>query len=152
MPATAASSAARCRAWPRALKRSTASRDDASDSRLPRLAARGQRAVRGMLPGRTGGVMRRLSMLAMVVTVGVAGVACGPQPGTLQASAGALGAATMRSIEFSGTGRWYQFGQAPAPSLPWPQFDVNAYRAAINFETPAARVQMTRKQTVEAGR
>jgi glyoxylase-like metal-dependent hydrolase (beta-lactamase superfamily II) len=95
--------------------------------------------------------MRRLSFAGMVV-MGVAAAACGPQPGTLQASAEALGASTMRSIEFAGTGRWFQFGQAPAPSLPWPQFDVSAYRAAINFETPAARVQMTRTQTVEPGR
>ena len=58
----------------------------------------------------------------------------------------------MKSIEFSGTGRWFQFGQAPSPTLPWPQFDVSSYTATINYETPAARVQMTRKQTVEPGR
>ena len=57
-----------------------------------------------------------------------------------------------RSIEFSGSGRWFQFGQAPSPTLPWPQFDVSSYTATINYETPAARVQMTRIQTIEPGR
>ena len=58
----------------------------------------------------------------------------------------------MNSIEFSGTGKWYQFGQAPNPTLPWPQFDVSAFTATVNYATPSARVQMTRKQTVEPGR
>jgi len=34
----------------------------------------------------------------------------------------------------------------------WPQFDVTAYTAAINYQTPGARVQMTRKQTVDPAR
>ncbi|MGH9383481.1 MAG: MBL fold metallo-hydrolase, partial [Vicinamibacterales bacterium] len=78
--------------------------------------------------------------------------ACGPQAGTLQGAAETLGAATTRSIEYSGTGRWFQFGQAPSPTLPWPRFDVSAFTAAINFDTASARVEMTRKQTIEQGR
>jgi glyoxylase-like metal-dependent hydrolase (beta-lactamase superfamily II) len=71
---------------------------------------------------------------------------------TLEAAREALGATQLRSIAFSGTGRWYQFGQAPSPTLPWPQFDVSAYTATVNYDTPSARVQMTRIQTVEPGR
>ena len=96
--------------------------------------------------------MRRLSILTMGFVMAVALAACGPQAGTLQASATALGAANLKSIEYSGSGRWFQFGQAPSPTLPWPQFDVSAYDAAINFDTASARVRMTRKQTVEPGR
>src|SRR5438094_4769541 len=58
----------------------------------------------------------------------------------------------MKTIEYSGTGKWYQFGQAPSPTLPWPPFDVSAYTASINYDTPAARIQMTRKQVVEPDR
>src|SRR5262249_8528749 len=79
-------------------------------------------------------------------------IACGSKAGTLQASADALGAADTRTIEYSGTGKWFQFGQAPNPTLPWPPFDVSAFTASINYETPAARIQMTRKQAVESGR
>ena len=96
--------------------------------------------------------MKRPSLVGICVAVAVALVACGPQPGTLDAAAGSLGTANLRSIEYSGTGRWFQFGQAPSPTLPWPQFDVSAFNAVINFETSSARVQMTRKQTIEPGR
>jgi glyoxylase-like metal-dependent hydrolase (beta-lactamase superfamily II) len=78
--------------------------------------------------------------------------ACGSKAGSLQASADALKANDTRTIEYSGTGKWFQFGQAPNPTLPWPAFDVSAYTAAIDYNAPAARIQMTRKQVVEPGR
>ena len=78
--------------------------------------------------------------------------ACGPRAGTLEGADAALRAAEMNSIEFSGSGRWYQFGQAPNATLPWPQFDVSAYKATINYAAPSARVQMTRLQTVDPAR
>ena len=96
--------------------------------------------------------MRTLMIPSLVVAIAVVASACGPQAGSLQAANETLGTAQVNAIEFSGTGRWYQFGQAPAPNLPWPQFDVSAYTATINYATPAARVQMTRKQTIESGR
>jgi glyoxylase-like metal-dependent hydrolase (beta-lactamase superfamily II) len=100
----------------------------------------------------TGGCMRRLGILLAGLVIATILTACGPQPGTLQAAAQTLGTANLKSIEYSGTGRWFQFGQAPSPTLPWPQFDVSAFTAAINFDTSSARVEMTRKQTVEPGR
>src|SRR5215510_4927197 len=96
--------------------------------------------------------MRRLSTLASLLVVGALVVACGPKPASLQGASDTLGVAQLNSIEFSGTGKWYQFGQAPNPTLPWPQFDVSAYTQTINYATPASRVQMTRKQTIEPGR
>src|ERR1051325_8952122 len=78
--------------------------------------------------------------------------ACGPQAGSLQASANALKAADTRTIEYSGTGKWFQFGQAPNPTLAWPAFDVSAFTASIDYAAPAARIQMTRRQVVEPGR
>ena len=96
--------------------------------------------------------MRTLMIPFLAVAIAVASAACGPQAGSLQAANDALGATQVNSVEFSGTGRWYQFGQAPAPGTPWPQFDVSRYTATVNYATPAARVQMTRKQTIEPGR
>lgn len=72
--------------------------------------------------------------------------------GTLQEASDALGAGKVQSIAFTGTGRWYQFGQAPNPKSPWPPFDVSSYNAEINYDQSAARVQITRKQVVESGR
>lgn len=74
------------------------------------------------------------------------------QPLPLESAAQTLKANDTPAIEFSGTGRWFQFGQAPAPGTPWPAFDVSRYSAAIDYATPAARVQITRRQVVEPGR
>jgi glyoxylase-like metal-dependent hydrolase (beta-lactamase superfamily II) len=93
-----------------------------------------------------------LSFAATFLTVVVSVAACGEQAGTLAAARAAMGADRVTAIEFAGSGRFFQFGQAPSPSLPWPQFDVSSYTASINYTTPAARVQMTRIQTVEPGR
>ncbi|MFT3930995.1 MAG: MBL fold metallo-hydrolase [Spongiibacteraceae bacterium] len=70
----------------------------------------------------------------------------------LQDAAKQIDATGTQSIAFSGTGKWYQFGQAPNPTSAWPQFDVSSYSATINYDTQAARVQIVRKQTIEAGR
>jgi glyoxylase-like metal-dependent hydrolase (beta-lactamase superfamily II) len=96
--------------------------------------------------------MRHVTALATVLVLATAFTACGPPAGSLEAAAETLGTANLRSIEFSGSGRWFQFGQAPAPTLPWPEFQVKTYSAAIDFETPGSRVQVTRIQTVEPGR
>lgn len=98
----------------------------------------------------TGGLkLRQLTAIALAVA---SFSAWGQDAPSLAASTEALGASQLKSIEFTGAGHWYQFGQAPNPSLSWPQFDVSSYKATINFEAPAERVQITRKQTVEPKR
>ncbi|MES2262400.1 MAG: MBL fold metallo-hydrolase [Pseudomonadota bacterium] len=76
----------------------------------------------------------------------------GSHAADLQSASEKLSVSGTRTIEFSGNGKWFQFGQAPAPALAWPQFDVSAYQASINYETASARVQIVRKQTIEKGR
>jgi glyoxylase-like metal-dependent hydrolase (beta-lactamase superfamily II) len=96
--------------------------------------------------------MTKSTIVAMAVVAASASAACGPSAGTLGAASETLGVGRVTSIEFSGTGKWFQFGQAANPTLPWPQFDVSRYTATVNYETPAARVQMTRLQAIEPGR
>jgi glyoxylase-like metal-dependent hydrolase (beta-lactamase superfamily II) len=94
---------------------------------------------------------RLVLVLGLVMAASVA--ACAPpEVGTLQAATAALGAGNLKSIEYSGTGKWFQFGQAPSPTLPWPAFDVTSFTARIDYDTPAARVQMERIQVVEPNR
>ena len=78
--------------------------------------------------------------------------ATGKPDRTLTRAAKVLGATEISRLEFGATGNWYQFGQAPAPGLAWPQFAVSNYRASIDYGTPAARVQITRSQVVEPDR
>ena len=96
--------------------------------------------------------MRRLIIPAVAIVAATVSAACGPQAGTLEGVNEALGTTQLTSIQFSGTGRWYQFGQAPNPTLPWPQFDVSSYTQTVDYAAPAARVQMVRRQTVEPDR
>jgi glyoxylase-like metal-dependent hydrolase (beta-lactamase superfamily II) len=95
--------------------------------------------------------MIRSVVLVMPLVV-VMAVGCSRPTGTLQSATETMGAAQMNSIAFSGTGKWYQFGQAPNPTLAWPQFDVSEFTTTVNYAAPSARVQMTRKQTVEPNR
>lgn len=74
------------------------------------------------------------------------------QAASLETAAQSLGAAQVQSLEFSGNGQWFQFGQAPAPELPWPRFDVSRYVASIDYAAPAARVQINRLQAIDPQR
>jgi len=96
--------------------------------------------------------MRTLIRVALGIVTAAASSACARNADPLHASADFLKAAGTTTIEYSGTGKWYQFGQAPNPSLPWPPFDVSTYSASINYTAPASRIVMTRKQVVEPGR
>jgi glyoxylase-like metal-dependent hydrolase (beta-lactamase superfamily II) len=97
-------------------------------------------------------ISRRAAVFATFTLATAVACAAGPEPGSLEAAQAALGAGELRSIEFTGKGRWFQFGQAPSPTLPWPRFDVTSYTATIDYAAPAARIQMVRTQTVEPGR
>ncbi|RZL04367.1 MAG: MBL fold metallo-hydrolase [Rubrivivax sp.] len=96
--------------------------------------------------------MRIATLPALGLTIALSATAMAAHAASLKEAVDVLGAASTQSIEYSGTGRWFQFGQAPAPSLPWPPFDVSRYVANIDYVNAAARVQIVRKQVVEAGR
>ena len=97
----------------------------------------------------------RKSIHNTIASLSIAFAAAGSfaaQAQTLQEAADAAGVSKIKSVEFSGTGRWYQFGQAPNPESAWPPFDVKSYTGDINYDTASARVQSTRFQVVEPGR
>src|ERR1700690_1236422 len=98
--------------------------------------------------------MRRsgILMLALAAAAATATLAAAQQSGTLDSANTALGADRINSIEYSGSGKWYQFGQEPDPDLPPPEFDLSSYVATIDYTKAAKRVQMTNKQTVDPGR
>jgi glyoxylase-like metal-dependent hydrolase (beta-lactamase superfamily II) len=58
----------------------------------------------------------------------------------------AIGADTLKTVQYSGTGFDFAFGQAPNPSLPWPKFIDKSYTRTIDFEAPASRVDRVRVQ------
>lgn len=58
----------------------------------------------------------------------------------------AMGADTLKTAQYSATGLDFALGQAPNPNSPWPKFINKSYTRAINFETPASRVDRVRVQ------
>lgn len=58
----------------------------------------------------------------------------------------ALGADSLKTLEFSGSGYDYAIGQAPRPGAPWPKFIDKTYTRVVNLEAPASRMQRIRMQ------
>src|SRR5215813_10768862 len=75
-----------------------------------------------------------------------------PAPGHAQQQTGlatvaeAMGAASLNSIEFTGSGFVFSFGQAYEPGERWPRFIQRVYSAAVNYQTPAMRLIQVRSQ------
>jgi hypothetical protein len=70
----------------------------------------------------------------------------------LDRAASTLGVDAIQSLEFEANGRYYQFGQAPAPELPWPAFDVTGYTATLDYARAAVHAKYRRVQVQEPGR
>ena len=68
------------------------------------------------------------------------------QTNRLSAAAEAMGATTLNSIQYTGSGNVFSFGQAFEPGERWPRFVQRVYSAAINYQTPAMRLIQVRSQ------
>ena len=62
--------------------------------------------------------MRTKTVVALGLVAAAVSTACAQQAGTLQAAANTFKVADFKTIEYYSTGKWYQFGQAPSPTLP----------------------------------
>ncbi|MBI4886099.1 MAG: MBL fold metallo-hydrolase [Acidobacteria bacterium] len=89
--------------------------------------------------------MRHISALVAGIALAVAVAGCS-RPTGVAAAADAMGATNLNSIQFSGTGANFAFGQAYSPGGPWPRFDVKSYTAAVDYQAPAMRLEMVRAQ------
>ena len=64
----------------------------------------------------------------------------------LDRAAATLGAASLGSIQFSGTGSDYQFGQGYDGNAPWPRFGLPRFVITIDYTIPAFLDERTRVQ------
>jgi glyoxylase-like metal-dependent hydrolase (beta-lactamase superfamily II) len=80
---------------------------------------------------------------ALVLT---AAIVRGQAPSPIASAAAALGTDTLQSIQFSGWGSDYIFGQAYDGHSPWPRFTLPSITVAIDFTTPALRDDRRRAQ------
>ena len=91
--------------------------------------------------------MKKLSLTACALAI-LATVSIRSQDasGPVAAAAAALGAGNLRSIQYSGWGSDYIFGQAYDGNSPWPRFNVPAITIAIDYTTNALRDDRRRAQ------
>ena len=89
--------------------------------------------------------MRTMTALVCGLALAVAVSGCSRKSGAA-AAADAMGATNLNSIQFSGSGTNYAFGQAYTPAGPWPRFEVKSYTAVVDYQTPAMKVDMLRAQ------
>ena len=83
--------------------------------------------------------MPKLIALALLVSLITGCAATQDARPALEGATRALGGATLKSIEYSGTGDTYSFGQTVVPGQPWPKFTLKSYTASVNYETAAFR-------------
>ena len=68
------------------------------------------------------------------------------QQNRLDQAAAAMGATTLNSIQYTGSGNVFSFGQGFEPGERFPRFIQRTYNAAINYQTPAMRLIQVRSQ------
>src|SRR5262245_66432493 len=89
--------------------------------------------------------MRTITALVAALALVVVVSACSRKSGAA-AAADAMGATNLNSIQFSGSGTNYAFGQAYSPGGPWPRFEVKTYTVAVDYQMPAMKLDMLRAQ------
>src|SRR5258706_3372670 len=91
-------------------------------------------------------MMRVLGAAIVGMAVAMSILSCAQQKTGLAAVADAMGATNLNSIEYSGSGELFGFGQAFIPGERWPRFVHRSYVASINYQTPAMRLNTVRSQ------
>src|SRR5882762_8368220 len=89
---------------------------------------------------------RSISVTLMAALLILAPLAASAQDNraALEPIAKAMGAGSVKSIQYSGNGANFQVGQNYTPDLPWPRFVVKSYTRTVSYETAAIRDQLVR--------
>jgi glyoxylase-like metal-dependent hydrolase (beta-lactamase superfamily II) len=64
----------------------------------------------------------------------------------LDEAARAMGADGLRSLEYSGSGVVFAFGQSTTPGQPWPRLNLKSFTRSVNYETASLRDEIIRTQ------
>ena len=86
-----------------------------------------------------------LAALALILAVGSPVVAQDARA-VLRAAEAAMGAANLKTIQYSGTGMNAAVGQSFSPLDDWPRFDITRYVRTIDYDAKSSREEFTRRQ------
>ena len=85
-------------------------------------------------------------LTSMVWTAAAPMAAAQDARSVLQAAAKAMGADSMKSIQYSGTGWQGAVGQNFSPEMDWPRFDLPSYTRTIDFDAKSSKDEFVRRQ------
>ena len=91
-------------------------------------------------------------LLAALVLLAPAAVGAQDARTALETAARASGAAGLKSIQVTGSGLSYSAGQAAAPGLAWPKFNVKSLTRDVNYDTASLRDDYVRTQAEDPPR
>jgi glyoxylase-like metal-dependent hydrolase (beta-lactamase superfamily II) len=94
------------------------------------------------------------TLVVMAAAILLSPLAAHAQDGrsVLESVAKAMGATTLKSIQYSGSGVSFASGQSPAPGMPWPRFNVKSYTRTASYETASLRDELVRTQAEDPPR
>src|SRR5262249_54481409 len=90
--------------------------------------------------------MHRTITAGLALVLAMAGHSHAQEGGRVAAAANAMGAANLNSIEYSGSGQVFGFGQAYEPGERWPRFVQRSYIVAANYQAAGMRLTQVRSQ------
>ena len=91
--------------------------------------------------------MLKKSLAAIAIVTWLSGTAAAQDARTVINNASrAMGADTLKTIQYSAVGNDFAVGQSYSPTSPWPKFVNITYTRAIDFQVPASRVDRIRIQ------
>ena len=64
----------------------------------------------------------------------------------VQAAAQAMGTASLKTVQYAGTGWNAAVGQSFSPSEDWPRFEITRYTRTIDYDAKSSREELTRRQ------
>ena len=91
-------------------------------------------------------MLKKLSLVVTLAIVLTTMPSAQDAKGVIAAASKAMGADSLRTIEYSGNGYDFVLGQAYSPSLAWPRFVNPSYKRVIDFQVPSSRVDRVRIQ------
>src|SRR2546423_92607 len=89
--------------------------------------------------------MRKITLSGVVAALILVATLTAQQRNALQTAADALGAAKIKTLQFTGSGANFSVGQNYLPDAPWPKVDVKSYTANINYDTGSRRDELVRQ-------
>ena len=89
---------------------------------------------------------KRLCVLAVAVFALSVGTSAQDARAVLQKASAAMGAANLKTIQYTGTGWNAGVGQSYSAGDDWPKFEITSYTRTIDYDARSSLEDLTRRQ------